>query len=658
MAETTFDPDKYLAQKTAATAAFNPDKYLAEKTGPQKEEPELMNFGPELYNTAHSVVSAPWAAVRGLIGKGVGTKTQGFLPGSAPDMDEIVDTVAPSLREMKTNFVDTDISYLPKEHQTPELQKYLNELAAKNEHSVAEAVSSSADQAGDFLSLAGVGGALSKGARGTEKVLGLLKNAGGDREAGKLISEAAAKLGIEATPGMKAGPGFIERLESSLSESPSYWGRKISNSLGNVYGSLKNSAQGLLADASPLTPYQTGEAVKSGITAKVGERLDPISAVFDEVAESTKHIPVGDRSKKAITRNIENLDTYKLTGGAGKPQQYVDMLSRVENADQVKTMMTLLNKDIMAATGAERDVLLGIKEKLATLEKNSIMRGAIQTAKESGGAMRQKTGSNVASDIIKDLKDARQGYRGLMSDIGGVSKDARIRSRGGPSGFLNEVENVPSERIQDKFFNPENNRQLTNLSEKFPEEFDLLRQGKLRDIQQMSQHGGNTSSARFLREVNKLNPEVQNMLFKENAGFLKDMETVQNSMPKNYNPSGTASQDMWNTKALWSNIQDIPRYALYKTLPGASDLANASFQQVSKTLQQVPKYAEMARNNAPVFNSMVKEFMRQNSGPSPTMEDPQPVSPGLLQMQRLGDNEESKGSNQQKQHPKNIRTRR
>lgn len=380
------------------------------------------------------------------------------------------------------------------------------------------------------------------------------------------IMSAADRLGIKVTPGMLDDSGFVERLESSLAKSPGYLGQRVAEKQKAVTNALRDAVEESTKDATNLGPYQIGDKFKSGITAKVGERLDPISTVFDEVAQSTKFIPVSDRSKNAIINNITKLDSYTLTNGAGKPAQYVDMIGRIQNADQVKTVMTMLNADIKAAMGAEKQVLIAMKNKLGTLEENSITRSAIQQARDGG--MRKTTGENIGKDIVGDLRGARTGYRELVGDLSELAENTRIKTNKGPSSFLDSVEEIPNERIQDKFFNVENNRSLINLKEKFPEQFDLLRQGKLKDIADASVDNslngqGKISAQKFLNEVRKLNPEAKEALFKDSVGRVGDIETVQKSLPKNFNPSGTASEATWQN-AIYSNVKDIPNYLLYK----------------------------------------------------------------------------------------------
>ena len=461
---------------------------------------------------------------------------------------------------------------------------------------------------------AGMGAALGKGFQ----EVGKLANQGASKMASFIspakkklnadqIREAADRLGIKVTPGMLDDSGFVERLEGVLSKSPSFLGQHVNRNQKAVVERLMSASDDALSEAGNLSPYQLGETFKSGVAAKVGERLDPLSAVFDEVAESTKNIPIGDKSKAAIKRNIENLDVFRLTGGSGKASQYAEMIPKLKNADEVKTAMTLLRKDIQSAEGAEKQVLLAIKEKLATLEKNSIMRGAIQTAKEGG----LRNGKQIGRDIVGDLRDARTGYRELSQDLGSVAENARLKTQSGPSAFLDSLEAVPSERMSDKFFNTENNRQLMNLKEKFPEQFDLLKGGKLKDIKDAaidnSMNGqGKLSPQKFLNQSRDLNPEAKQMLFGDKSGLVDDIQTVQQSLPRNFNPSGTASEQGW-TDALYRNVKDIPTFMLYKG--ASSNLAG----DISKNLLKSPQMLDVYKKNPELFQNMVNQ-LEQKAG--------------------------------------------
>lgn len=381
------------------------------------------------------------------------------------------------------------------------------------------------------------------------------------------IIAAADRLGIKVTPGMLDDTGFVQRLEYTLANSPSLFGQSVARNQKAVLSKVDDAIVGATSEASNLTPYQIGDKFKSGLNAKVGERLDPIKTAFENVADSTKAIGISEKSKDAIVRNIKQIPEVRLSGGKGKVGEYIDMISNIKTADDAKTVSSLLGAEIRAAEGKDKLVLMAIKDKVSTIESKSINRAALTTAKELGQS--GDYGKQLGKEIITELKGARKGYQELASDLSSIAENTRVKFQGGPSAYLDRIEAIPNEKIQRSFFNTENLRQIENLKSKFPEEFGLLKQGKLQEIVEnsmkpVSQGDIGISSVKFINEVNKINPEAKKMLFGE-AGVkaLKDIETVQRSMPKNFNPSGTGSQVGWS-EALYSNVKDAGNYALYK----------------------------------------------------------------------------------------------
>lgn len=627
-----FNPDKFLAETAPKENAFDPDKFLADTAPGASEAPALTAVRSGIQGLTGSFSDEAAGAVES-IGKVVGLDGLGGPMKDIKMSDEgptvnwnIIKEAYEKGRDheraalkkgeeenpgtaITSNIVGSVFSPINKIAKGMSVVKGGAFLGGINAAGMSEAdniVDLGIDTAkgvgtgyivGKGLQKAGQG--LNKGAKAVANAIEPVR----EKVNVQKILEAAKKLGIKVTPGMLDDTGFIERLESTLANSPSLFGRSVARNRDMVTKALNETSETLTSEASNLSPYQMGEKVKSGITSKVAERLDPIKAVFNEVAESTESIPVSKRSLDAISRNIQNLKLFRLTDGKGKPGEYLNMIGRIQTADDAKQVMTLLNQEIRAAQGGEKQVLIAMKDKLAMLEKNSIMRSAIQTAKEGG--MREHTGKIIGREIVGDLKQARQGYRSLSNDLQEVAENTRIKSQKGPTAFLDEVENIPSERIQEKFFNVENNRQLMNLKEKFPEQFKLLRQGKLKEIldgsiDNSANGKGNFSTQRFLKEIRGLNDEAKEMLFSGKTDVLKNLETVQNSLPRNFNPSGTASSQGWHD-AIFQNAKDLPTYVLYR---GASSNLG---RKVTANLMKTPELAKLAKTNPQAFQNLVQK---------------------------------------------------
>lgn len=420
------------------------------------------------------------------------------------------------------------------------------------------------------------------------------------------IIKAAKELGVDVTPAMLSDSKFLERLESSLAARPSMFGRSIARQQEGIQQGLKQATESTMAKASDMSPFQLGEKFKSDVVADVGQKLDPISALFDEVAQSTKNIPINEKSLAAVQRNAGNLDMIQLGLGGGKANQYIEAIPKLKNADQVKTLMSALNADYAAAQGAERAALGQIKDKLSRLEQNSIMRAAIEAARESGGAIRTKTGEAIGKDLIGELKDARQGYRELSAGLQEVADTAKFgQKRMSPNQFLGNLEGMTSEQIPSKFFNVNDQRQLMALKERFPEQFEMLKNGKLGEIYQKSIDNslmgqGEISTQRFLNAFRKLSPETQKVLFDENMGKIGNIETVQQSLPRNFNPSGTSGQQSY-FNILKSTVEDVPQYLAYK---GASSNMAQKFGEYFKS----PQMLELKRTNPAMFEQFVSRL--------------------------------------------------
>lgn len=576
-----FDPDKYLAE----SSGFDPDAYLAEKpsvaASALRKGQQGLTGG--LYDELAGVTESIGRAV-GVRGAGGPAKDITTLEGG-PSLDIIENYKAG--RDAERERLALDQKTNPIASTTAEiggaLVSPLNKLVkgaglvggGATLGGIYGAGYSEADSFGglvaDTAMGAGTGALVGKGvdklskaiAPASQSVAKAISPALEKKNTQEIIA-AAKELGIKVTPGMLDDTGFIQRLEYTLANSPGLLGQRVNRTQKAVIDKIDDAVTTQGQGATSLSPYQVGERFKSGLTAKVGERLDPIASTFDEVAEITKNIPVSGRSKEAIIRNIEKIPEVRLSGGKGKPGEYLDMIRRIDNADDAKRVMTLINKDIAATQGSDRLMLMAIKDKVGTLEKNSTMRSAIALAKEGG--MRKATGEKIGREIVGDLMDARKGYRDLATDLTKIAENNRTKF-GGPSSFLDAVESQPSEKIQQKFFNTDNLRQIQNLKDKFPEQFDLLKSGKIQEIVQYAQkpitQGEGVSAVKFIKEVNNLNPEIQQMLFGEGMKTIKNAETILRAMPKNFNPSGSGTQTGWQDAA-YQTVKDVPNYLLYK----------------------------------------------------------------------------------------------
>jgi hypothetical protein len=433
------------------------------------------------------------------------------------------------------------------------------------------------------------------------------------RDGWEEIKRTAEALGIKVTPGMLSEKGsFVQRMEDSLQKSPSMIGRHVGKQRSAVQDTLNDEAGGLLSEATELTPFQVGENVKTGIGKSIDTKAAPLSKVFDEAAESTKHIPISEKSINAITRNIEADDLVRM-GVSKKTAGIIRKIQSLKNANDVKTLRTIVRAEAQGAEGADRIVLGQIDERLANLEKNSTMRAAIQSAKEGASKNEfaqlaaEDEGKAIAMQIVGDLRGARKGWRGLHEEMQGTG----ISSKGGPSAYKERLDAIPSQNIQDKLFNPQRLEVVDSLKKNFPEQFEPLKAGKLREILDRSLYKGDLSAQRFVREISKFDPEFQKHLLGDQVDKVKQITTLVNAIPENFNPSGTASASSF-TDALYQNFKDIPNFLLYKgaSSQGLRDSASKGVQKIANFSEALTKVPNQVGAVAGSMVNPVKPFDR------------------------------------------------
>lgn len=431
-------------------------------------------------------------------------------------------------------------------------------------------------QLGDRLKNAGIGavmaagltGLAETGLKGYDLIKEFIKR--NPKASTQEIEAAAAALGIEPTPGMVQGKGIVPQLESSLEQSPTLFGRMVAKDKNKVLSKLKESAEDVVGDQSTKTPFQLGEEVKAGISTKVSQRKDPLSNTFEELKGHTSQMELPQKSIESYSKNIQNIPGFKMVP---KAEQYVGMLKDAKTGDDLKTIMTYINEDIRATRGMEKIILGQVKDKLSNFEKHNVFRAA----KDAGDPA-------VAGQIMSDLKGARKGWGEMMSDLSDVSQKTRMQKPKGPSEFLDNLEMVPSEKVADKLFTPDNKAALDAVKKQFPEQYELMRQGKLSDLAESAQYKGDLSPHRLVKQTDKMNPEGLLEVFGNKADKLGNIKTLVNSLPENINPSGTSInqsfQGGWVDNAL-RHAKDASRYGAYKFL--GSDMADKAANVMSST---------------------------------------------------------------------------
>lgn len=486
-------------------------------------------------------------------------------------------------------------------------------------------------QAGDRLAAAAVGagtgavvqtglegaGALVKGGRKGLQYLGeKLKARRGSAELAELQA-TAKKLGIPLTPGMESDAVMLQGMESSLDQSPSLAGELVRRQTDKTRAGFQQNLQKLTKDASELSPYQVGGAVKKGITGKVGERSANAGAIFDEVRNAARGTSVDSKSLGRIKGNILKMQEVKIGGNtAGKA--VAERLDKVKTLEDLTFVRRLVGKELADARRGQNSVdamALGkVYDKLTKLEENSLKRAIMTLPKTTQKVLDTGDKRTVVYrkameklDLQKDqmksqlgsMREGKKQYRELMGDTSEFSKNAKLRRSNSPTQFLDVLEDTPNEALVKKMTKVNDVDSMEAFKKLFPKEFDKARGSAVQGYKtRLTNKGGDLSAAKLRQAKKSWGAEARDLIFgKGSSEHMDDIVKVADSIPDKMGPSGTAqAQQMQNS---WNPIfqgKELGRYGLYKGL-------------------QNPKFMDWASKNANMKQgSALPEAMFKNPG--------------------------------------------
>jgi predicted transcriptional regulator len=409
-----------------------------------------------------------------------------------------------------------------------------------------------------------------------------------------------------ATPGMVTSNQNIQNVENILAQSPTVAGEKVRKAYKPITEGLEKSADDL-AGSPNMTSFEAGEQVKQGIKSKISEKVKPLSSQFEQIRTSSKYIRP---NKDSLNRSADRLLKQDLAEFVDLPQgqaikKYAEMIRGAKSLDSLKQLRSSVGDEISAAINSgngQMAMALGkVKSSIQRLERREIIKAAID-------AMPTKAqGQKAAKELIGDLKEVNKGWRSLMSELESIAKAGGIKKIHSPKHLAKLIEDMPSEKLAERFFNTKNYSGLRDVKKFLPDEFEILRQHKLGQIAERSLTKGQPDPFKLVRNLKKVGKESRELLFgKDGEKILSDMETVINSLPRKVGSSDTPRGISWFASVLKpSNYSREAESAMnYMRLTGRI----SSKKVGQKTSQIVPRAASYA-----VVSSMSKDDKRRGA---------------------------------------------
>lgn len=396
--------------------------------------------------------------------------------------------------------------------------------------------------------LTGAGGLIGRGAKVAgryikapiENMLARLSQPA--KEGAKEIIESAERLGTKPTKGMLTDQPFVQKLESSLAQTPSKAGQEVADKFTSVKDAMKGGAEKVFEPSrTALTNNQLSqsarEIMQSGITKKLEPAVSVYNTLEDTIGARPSVIGVAEKSLSRVASNISKLPYVKILGSAeeGFANQINKNLANIKNLQDLRNLRSYVGKVAgdNAVPSTMRNTAGEIYDKLSRLEQSSINRAVFDLNPTKSKA--------IGTEIIKKIRGANKVYASVSNELKDLAKQSGMGKIRNYADFERKLTEMSDEKLLSTFLKPNNAKLLGMVQKQFPEAFDTMKKAKLMEIYNKSLVKGEISIPKLLNNAKNIkDPGVQEMLFgKDGAKTLKDIETVYNSMPARVGPSGT-----------------------------------------------------------------------------------------------------------------------
>jgi hypothetical protein len=416
------------------------------------------------------------------------------------------------------------------------------------------------------------------------------------KEAGVPEEEITAEflLKSEKMAGKAADLGGAETLGGDLQ-----FGKQA-----NLKQKVSEYGAKILDDIKPITDFEAGEMISNSLANRISAAADDIGKGFQKARESTKFIPVSDKAKEAIIRNIQAIPEYRLNSGIrSKLDEVVNSLGAAKNADELKTIATIVQKNMIspavrAGEGETARVLGDVLGKVRRFEENSILRASIEQAPTRAQGL--KIGKELAGEMSTARKQWAQ-LSGMLDDVFGKSGAKVTGKRASPSQVRARLEELGGEQIVNKLMTLKNPKALQKFANAFPEEFATLKSTYLSRVKEQAMEETGLNVNKLVRAFKsegtskKMSPEVAKILLGNQYKVVENLEKIVKAAPKAY--------QNWSNSATSAYNHTVGMSLIYNALGNIKD---GAFYQA---LYKLPPMVEAIKKTDGKINSKITQFV-------------------------------------------------
>ena len=395
------------------------------------------------------------------------------------------------------------------------------------------------------------------------------------------IAQAANVIGAPALEGMLSDNPWIQKAEDALQNgAPTYPAMQRGRQWDQVFNAIDSTVKDILGEGSAYSKAELGQVFQSSLTDQIAKQAEPISALYNELKKTTQAIPLSEKSAPAIARAIENLQEVRISPSSPEgslARRVINEIGNLKTVDDVKAYKSILNRSISPTASSGEKYMAGVlSDKLTDLENNSITSYA-------QNVMKTPQASDKIVNLMAQREAANAAYKPFIQNLQTLAEQLGKRRISGASDAINFIrERLTPEEVVNKLFSKNDSGFMKFFSEKYPDEMKLMQDFQKQGIQDAATQNGEFSSQKALKQINKLSPEIQKSLFSaEELQKINAAQIVSDSIPKNFNPSGTSGMNAFRSffehpaGAALGNARDFAIKQFIKMATGGPEMRTA-----------------------------------------------------------------------------------
>lgn len=365
----------------------------------------------------------------------------------------------------------------------------------------------------------------------------------------------AGQAGLIEGAGQVAGMGIAKGASKLAGAASKYISAPVRQFMDDTLKSVRDSVEAPLMKfiaerGTPLNTEAAGNEAKILLKKSITNKYGPFVQAYTDLDGVAKATPLADEARRKFTMGLKEWAAENHAGDNWRViKKFADDIDAANTGRHLDDVIGQINdaRDVAFRSGATKQaaVLKEVRDRVTDFSEGEITKLAsrvqagkatpqevqmiAQIAQQRGAAdpNPMKYAKSLASDYLKNkdkIKGEYAAFRGFLEDVGEQTK-LKVAGKG-PMAFLNNIDDVPSEKLIERMFDPKNAAALRRMQKETPDVFDMVTRSKLTQMVQKASPTGSLDLPRFQKEVFKLPDSTRKLLFTpENLSTINKVAT-------------------------------------------------------------------------------------------------------------------------------------